>query len=150
MSTVFQKNFVFNFVYVSVTFEKCARTSVHKNPKLYVKDTVKAFHGFNNKQIFWYVKNMYILKMYSIAIHWDKTYVKKLSFGQNKQFKKCPLLFFCELQLIIVLLLNCDSYMSWSTNFFSPKLCKIFQFQFRFVFVKVYIFVKKNGWTRLL
>ena len=30
---------------------------------------------------------------------------------------------FCELQLITVLSLICNSYMSWSTRFFSLKLC---------------------------
>ena len=31
--------------------------------------------------------------------------------------------FFCELQLITVLFLICDSYMSWSARFISLKLC---------------------------
>ena len=41
-----------------------------------------------------------------------------ISFGQNKRYKKCPLFlknapfFFCELQLIAVLLLIRSSYMS--------------------------------------
>ena len=40
------------------------------------------------------------------------TDVKKISFGQNKPYQKCPVFFFFELQLITVLLLICDSYMS--------------------------------------
>ena len=47
---------------------------------------------------------------------------KKIPFGQNKQYTKWPLFFFRELQLITVLLLICDSYMSWSTRFVSVKL----------------------------
>ena len=34
-----------------------------------------------------------------------------------------PSFFFRELQLITVLLLICDSYMSWNTRFVSLKLC---------------------------
>ena len=37
--------------------------------------------------------------------------------------QKMPSFFFRELQLITVLLLNCDSYMGWSTRFVSLKLC---------------------------
>ena len=51
---------------------------------------------------------MYILKVYSI--HYTMRYninVKKNSFGQNKRYKKFP-----EPQLVTVLLLICDSYMS--------------------------------------
>ena len=48
--------------------------------------------------------------------------LKKISFGQNKRYKKCTLFFFRELQLISVLLLICDSYISWSTSLVSLKL----------------------------
>ena len=48
--------------------------------------------------------------------------LKKNYFGQNKRYKKCTLFFFRELQLISVLLLICDSYMSWSTSLVSLKL----------------------------
>ena len=67
-------------------------------------------------------KSMYILKVYSIhdTLRWN-TNVKKISFGQNNWCKKCPF-FFGELQLIALLLLICDSYMRWSTRFFSLKL----------------------------
>ena len=38
--------------------------------------------------------------------------VKKISFGQNKRYKKIPSFFYSVLQLITVFLLICDSYMS--------------------------------------
>ena len=66
---------------------------------------------------------------------------KKMGLFSKKGFKKCNILsntyvsyvfenylyffpsFFRELQLITVLLLICDSYMSWSIRFVSLKLC---------------------------
>ena len=70
-------------------------------------------------------------------------HVKKISFRQNRWSKKIPSFFCHELQLITVLLLICDSYMSWSTRFVSLKLCVWFCFTFN----KVYIFVQQNAWT---
>ena len=46
----------------------------------------------------------------------------KKFFVHSIQCKKCPL-FFNEFQLITVLLLICDSSMSWSTRCVSLKLC---------------------------
>ena len=46
----------------------------------------------------------------------------KISFGQNKLYKKMPSVFFRELKLITVLLLIWDFYMSWSTRLISLKL----------------------------
>ena len=46
----------------------------------------------------------------------------KISFGQNKPYKKMPSVFFRELKLITVLLLIWDFYMSWSTRLISLKL----------------------------
>ena len=91
---------------------------------------------------------MYILKVYSMHIHWNKTQIfKKVPSDQTNDTKKSSI-FFCELQLITVLLLICDSYMSWSTRFASLKLCVgFFHFQFRFVFNKVYVFFQQNAWT---
>ena len=78
--------------------------------------------------LFWYVKVCIFWKciqyveiniMYTLR---QKVNVKKISFGQNKRYKKCTLFFFRELQLISVLLLICDSYMSWSTSLVFLKL----------------------------
>ena len=78
---------------------------------------------------------------------WDKTNLKINSFGQNKRYKKMLSFFFYELQLITILLLINNSYMSWSTRFISLKLCGIFYFRFRSVFIEVYIFVQQNART---
>ena len=45
-----------------------------------------------------------------------------------------PSFFFRKLQFITVLLLICDSYMSWSTRFVSLKLCVGFPFSIPFCF----------------
>ena len=55
-----------------------------------------------------------------------------------------PFFFFRELQLIIVFLLICDSYMSLSTRFVSLKLFVGF-YILDSVFIKVYIFVQKKN-----
>ena len=89
-----------------------------------LKDTLRAFGNFKNKQksvwsnVFWYTK------VCKYTIHWDKTKMfKKISFGQNRQYKKRPLVFFRKLRPITVLYLICDSYMSWSLRFVSLKVC---------------------------
>ena len=108
-----------------------------------VKDILKAFNDFKNKQksvwsnAFWYVRSMYILEMYSI--HYTRrqnTNAKKISFGQNEA---CSLFSF---QAPIH-----HSFMCWSTRFISLKLCEGFSifdsvsFLLKFIFLfKVYIF----------
>ena len=74
--------------------------------------------------VFWYVKVYMFWKCIQYIIHWDKTQTLKkfLWTGQNKGYKNA-LFFFCELQLITVLLLICNYYMSWNTKFVSLKLC---------------------------
>ena len=122
----------------------------------FVKDTVKALDDFRNKQekcmkqCFLICKSMYILKVYQIhyTLRWN-TNLKEIPMGQKKRYKKYPF-FFCELQLITVLLLICNSYINWYTRFVSLKLrvgFSIFDSIFFFFFVKVYIFVQPNSWT---
>ena len=74
------------------------------------KDTLKAFVDFKKKQksvwsnVFWYVKVCIFWKCIQCTIHWHKTkMLKKISFGQIKRYKKCPLFFFCEVQVYIFL-----------------------------------------------
>ena len=93
------------------------------------KDTLKAFDIFKNKQkivwsnFFWYVKVCIFRKSIQYTTDWDKKQMlKKTSFRQNKLYSNTPF-FFGELQLIIVLLLICDYYMSWSISFVCLKLC---------------------------
>ena len=95
-----------------------------------IKDTLKTFGDFKNKQksvwsnVFWYVKLYILWKCIPYSIHWDKTQmlIKKI-LRANEKVQKMPSFFFRELQLITVLLLICDSYTSWSTKFVSLKLC---------------------------
>ena len=86
------------------------------------KDTLKAFGDFKNKQ-----------KVYSIHNTLrQNTNVRKNSFGQNKQYKKC-LLFSLASSNSLVLFLIYDSNMNWSTRFCLYKtVCEIFHFWFRF------------------
>ena len=52
----------------------------------------------------------------------------------KKTVQKMPSFFFHELKLIIVLFLICNSYVSWSTKFFSLKLSWDFPFSLLFQF----------------
>ena len=98
--------------------------------------------------IFLICKSMYILKVYSIhCILRQNTTLKKISFGQNKRYKKCP--FFLSRA-------SAHHCFTFNLRFFyklkyKVRLCKtvseIFRFRFRFVFIKVYIFVQQNAWT---
>ena len=97
--------------------------------KLLFKDTLKAFNDFKNKQknvwsyVFWYVKVCIFWKCVQYTIHWDKAQMLKKFPSDKINGTKMPSFFFRELQLITVLLLICDSYMSRSTRFVSLKLC---------------------------
>ena len=94
-----------------------------------IKDTLKAFDDFKNKQksvwsnVFWYVKVCIFWKCIQYTIHWDKTQMFKKSPSDKLNDTKMPLFFFRELQLITVSLLICNFYMSWSTRLVSLKLC---------------------------
>ena len=85
-----------------------------------IKNPVKAFNGFKNKQQVYEV-NVYIFWKFIQYMLRQNTNVKKNSYGQNKRYKKCSF-FFHKLQLFTVLLLIPNSYTSWSTRFISLKL----------------------------
>ena len=121
-----------------------------------IKDTLKAFYDFINEQqnrtvwsnVLWYIKVCVFWKCIQYTIHWAKTQIlKKFLFEKNKRYKKMPSFFFRELQLITVLPLISDPYMSWSTRFVSLKLCVGFSvfdsvsFWLKFIF----LFNKMHG-----
>ena len=130
------------------------------------KDTLKASEDFKNKQkvlcsfyvcvcvcvcmcfvclfCFFYIKVYLFWKFVQCTT--DKTQIfRKICFGQNK---RCKNALSRELQIITILLLIRDSFMSWSTRLFSRKaLCGIYHFRISFVFIKVYIFVQQKAWT---
>ena len=71
-------------------------------PASILKDTLKAFVDFKNKQqsvwsnFFWYVKVSILWKCIQCTINSlrQNTNIKKIPFGQNKWYKKCPLFSF--------------------------------------------------------
>ena len=65
---------------------------------------------------FWYVKVCIFLEYIQCTIHWDKTQMLKKFRWTKQTEQKMPSFFFRELQLITILFLICDSYMSWSTQ----------------------------------
>ena len=120
----------------------------------WVKNTLQAFDDFKKKKksvwstVFWHVKVWIFRKYIQYTMHWVKVQIfKKISLTKST-IQKIPSFFFRELQLITVLLLICDSYMSCSTRFVSLKLRVGFSiFHFHFGFIKVYIFAQQNAWT---
>ena len=75
-----------------------------------------------SSNVFWYVKVCIFWKCIQYTIHWDKTNVKKILLDKINGTKMASF-FFREIQLLTVLLLISDSYMSWSTRLISLKLC---------------------------
>ena len=97
--------------------------------------------------VFWYVKVCILWKCIQYTIHWDKTQILNKFHLDKINGTKMPSFFFRELQLITVLLLNCDSYMSWSTRFVSLKPCGVFSISdsFSFLLKIVFLFNKIYG-----
>ena len=110
-------------------------------------DDLKSSNKSVWSNISWYVKVCWFGKCIQYTINWDKTQILKEIASDKINGTKKSSFFFCELQLIKVLLLICDSYMSWSTGLVSLKVCGIFHFQIVSVFIKVYIFFQQNTWT---
>ena len=92
--------------------------------------------------VYWYVKLYILWKFIQHNAHWDKTYMleknpsDKMNVTNNTVF-----LLSLAPKLIIVLLLICDSYMSWSARFISLKVsvgCSVFDsatFLLKFIFL---------------
>ena len=96
-----------------------AHLSIHRRLSIFLKTSKKLYEVI----FFDYVKVCIFWKSIQYTTDWDKKQMlQKTSFRQNKRYKNAPF-FFGELQLIIVLLLICDCYMSWSISFVCLKLC---------------------------
>ena len=95
--------------------------------------------------VFWYVKVCIFWKCIRYTIHWDKTQLLKKFPLDKISGTKIPS-FFCELQVITVLVLICGFYMSWYTRFISLKLCVGFSiFDSVSLLLKfIYLFNKKH------
>ena len=67
-----------------------------------LKDTLKAFDDFKNKQknvwnnVFWYVEVYIFWKCIQYTTHWDKTQILKNFLRAKKQYKNCPLFSFAS------------------------------------------------------
>ena len=87
-------------------------------------NTLKAFEDYKNKQKKYEVMffDMYVYSE-NVSNNRDKTWKLKKFPLHKKNGTKIPSFFFCEFQLVTVLLLFYDLYMSWSTSFVSLKLC---------------------------
>ena len=110
-----------------------------------LKDTLKAFNDFKNKQksvwsnIFWYIKVCIFWGCIRYTMHRDKTNVKKFSFRQNKRYKKCPL-FFLGAPTHHIFTLNLPFLYKLKHNVCpSEDVWEILHFRFPFVFINVYI-----------
>ena len=116
-------------------------------------DTLKAFDNFKTKHksvgsnVFWYGKVWIFWKCIQYTIHWDKTKMLKKFPLDKINGKKISSFFFHKLQLITVLLLICNSYMSWSARFVSLKLCVWFSIldSFSFLLKFIFLFNKMHG-----
>ena len=98
---------------------------------------------------FWYMKVYIFSKCIQYTIHWDKTQIfKKCPLDEIIDPKKMSFFFFLKLQLIPVLLLICDSYMSWSARFVSLKQCVgFFIFDSDSFLLKFKYIFQQNAWT---
>ena len=83
--------------------------------------------------VFWYVKVWILWKLIQYAVHWDKTQILKKFSSETINGTKKPSFFFRGRQLITVVLLICDSYISWSTRFkfifLFSKMHELFDFK---------------------
>ena len=93
--------------------------------------------------VFWQVKAFIFWRCIQYTIHWDKTQMlKKISVGQNKRYKN---VLFSNSST--VLLLICDSYMSWNNTFVSLKLWVGFSIfdSVSFLLKVIFLFSKMHG-----
>ena len=120
--------FVFIFMYTVIT--KLLR--IH----LRLSTILKASNKIVWSNVFWYIKE---IKLRS------NTYVQKIYFGQNKRYKN-TLFFLSWAPTITVLLLMCDSYMSWSTGL--VYVCGEFSIYDSVSLLLMFIFLfKKKHWV---
>ena len=100
------------------------------------------------RDVFWYVKACIFWKCIQYSIHWDKTQIlKKIPFGLNKRYKKCPLFLSRALTHYSFIFHLRFLYELKHKVHLSKTVCGIFHFLFCFVFIKVYIFVQQNAWA---
>ena len=89
---------------------------------------------------FWSVKVNIFWKFIQYAIHWDKTQMLVKVSSDKMNGTKMPQFFYRKLQLVIVLLLIHDSYMSWVARFVYSKLSMGFSIFDSVLFLLKFIF----------
>ena len=120
---------------------------IHWRLLIILKTSIKSVWS----NVFWYVQVSILWKCIQYSKHWGKTQMlQKFPSDKYTVQKNALFFFFRELQFITVLLLICDFCMSWSTRFFSLKLCVgflnfdsvSFLLKFIFLFNKMRRFIK--------
>ena len=125
-------------------------SQLHYKCFCYIKDTLKAFDDFKNKQksawnnVFWYVNVCIFWNCIHYNIHWDKTQMIKSLPSDKINGTKNAFFFFLEVHIITVSHLVCDSYINWKTKFVSLKLCVWFSIFNSFSFLLKFIFLIKT------
>ena len=103
-------------------FYKIFRTQLSLRIHWRLSTILKASKKSIWSNVFWYVKVCIFWKCIQYTIHWDKTQMsRKFPSGKVNDTKKCS---------FTILLLICDSYMSWSIRFVSLNLFVKFSFPF--------------------
>ena len=89
--------------------------------------------------------NYFVCKRFAVqTLLWSLELVMQINFEHDT----IAVWKFAQSWSISVLLLTCNSYMSWSTSFISLKsMCGIIHFQFHLIFIKVHTFVQQKAWT---
>ena len=122
-----------------------------------LKDTLKAFADFKNKQqkcmklCFLYLKLCLFWKCIQYTIHWDKTQILRNFPSDKINSAKNALFFLSRAPTHHSVTFNLQSlYELKHKGRLSKTGCEIFHFRCRFVFIKVYILVQHHAWTLFL
>ena len=116
-----------------------------------LKDTIKPFHDFKNKQkiawgnVLWYVKVCIFRNCIQYTINWDKTQILKKFLSDKRNVTKNALLFFLWAPTHHSFTFNLQLLYELKRKVcLSKTVCEISHFRFRFVFIKFCIFVQQN------
>ena len=118
-----------------------------------IKDTLKAFDDFKNKQksvwsnVFWYVKVCIFWKCIQYTIHWDKIQMLKTTPSDEKNGTKGALYFISRAPTHHSFTFNLRFLYELKYKVcLSKTVSGIFHFWLLFIFIKDYIFVQQNAW----
>ena len=137
-------------IYTDLAIKQGLHTGTVKMDPYKLKDTMKAFNDFKNKQksvwsnVFWYLKICIFWKCIQYTIHWDKTHMlkrvssEKINSTKNEFFFLLQSLTHHSFPFLFV---------SWSTRFVSRKLCVGFSIfnSVSFLLKFIFLFSKMHG-----